>query len=303
MWMEQRSLWRQSPQQSACRRAASSWRLQQSTCHRQNWCGDLVSRSRFWHGPIHVTDLTWRVAAVEGAPNIAKLWGNSALAPTEPRPREAARKTSRWQPIVLSRYELPAPSVVSETSFLQVVDARRSERRSQQLPREDLAELLWHAARVRETGTARLGLPWQHRAAPSAGGIHPIELFVRNCGSDEISLYDPVGHALLSLGPIASESLICLDEQVAAAAPEAHGTILALIADTNRTEAAYECAESLVWRDAGAFMMTLHLVAEYLQLAFCPIGVLGNAIIDALRLPDGWLPVGTCIVGRRVSEV
>ena len=37
-----------------------------------------------------------------------------------------------------------------------------------------------------------------------------------------------------------------------------------------------------MWRDAGCLMMTLHLVAEYLGLAFCPIGGPGTALVRAL---------------------
>lgn len=224
------------------------------------------------------------------------------MAPIEPRPRASILKAKTWRPVILSTSELVAPSVVREVSFLKVLDTRRSERSSQQLKREDLSELLWHAARVRETGTGRLGLAWQHRAAPSAGGIHPIELFVRERGSNEIHLYDPIAHALLSVGGIARESLCLFDEEVTAAASPTLGTVLILIADMNRTEAAYENAESLVWRDVGAFMMTLQLVAEYLELAFCPVGVLGTELVDALRLPSGWLAAGTSVVGSRVAE-
>src|SRR5690606_15242929 len=104
-------------------------------------------------------------------------------------------------------------------------------------------------------------------------------------------------HALLSIAAANRQSLLVLDEQLNAAVPKAVGTTLLLMADANQTAAAYENAESLVWRDAGAFMMALQLVAEYLRLAFCPVGVLGTALIDALALPGGWIAAGTCIVG------
>ncbi len=75
-----------------------------------------------------------------------------------------------------------------------------------------------------------------------------------------------------------------------------------LVANTNRAEAAYEGSESLVWRDAGCVMMTLHLVAEYLGLAFCPVGVLGTALVRALGEPSGWVAAGTCVVGTRTHD-
>jgi SagB-type dehydrogenase family enzyme len=191
---------------------------------------------------------------------------------------------------------------LNDLQFIHILDTRRSVRSSGPLLGEQLAELLWHGARVRETGSGRLGLQWQHRAAPSSGGIHPIHLFVRKRGNDEIHLYDPFAHALLSVATISKEPLVLLDEQVTAAAPTALGTVLILMADAHRTAAAYEHAHSLVWRDAGAFMMTLHLVAEYLKLAFCPVGVMGTALVDALGLPSGWMAAGTCVVGSKLEE-
>jgi hypothetical protein len=102
--------------------------------------------------------------------------------------------------------------------------------------------------------------------------MHPIHLFVRDRGGDEVHLYDPVAHGLLSIATVTKEALFLLDEQVTSAAPTVHGTVLILMADANRSAASYEDPDSLVWRDVGAFMMTLQLVAEYLELAFCPIG-------------------------------
>lgn len=221
---------------------------------------------------------------------------------TEPRPRTSRGDSEVWEPVVLSRHELAAPTRLREVPFIRILDSRRSESCSAQLSDEQLADLLWHGARVRETGTGRLGVPWQHRAAPSSGGIHPIQLFVRNRGSDEVQLYDPVAHVLLSIAATRRESLLVLDGQVSAAAPRALGATLIFIADVNRTAAAYENADSLVWRDAGAFMMVLQLVAEYLELAFCPIGVLGTALMDALALPTGWVAAGTCVVGARFED-
>lgn len=222
--------------------------------------------------------------------------------PIEPRPRPVVRDTNDWQPLAISKRDLPAPTGEPRTPFLQVLEQRRSNGFSGGLPLEALAELLWHGARVRETGRGRLGLPWQHRSAPSAGGIHPIELFVRVPGDDGLHQYDPIAHALTSVEVVNSSELLSLDQQVTAAAPNARGTIVVLVANTNRGEAAYESSNSLVWRDAGALLMTLHLVSEYLELAFCPVGVLGTALVRAFGEPSGWVAAGTCVIGKRTED-
>jgi SagB-type dehydrogenase family enzyme len=224
------------------------------------------------------------------------------LDPIEPLPRTAVRRTNDWQPRVISKRDLPAPANEPPTPFLQVLEQRRSNGFLRELSLEALAELLWHGARTRGTGRGRLGLPWQHRSAPSAGGIHPIELFVRVPGDDRLHHYDPLTHAMAAVEVVSDAELRFLDRQVRAAAPTAYGTILILLANTNRVEAAYERSESLVWRDAGCVMMTLHLVAEYLGLAFCPVGVIGSALVKALGEPSGWVAAGTCVIGTKIDD-
>lgn len=162
-----------------------------------------------------------------------------------------------------------------------------------------LGSLLWHGARVRETTIGRLNIASSRRPSPSAGGIHPIEIFVRTRTEDRIERYDAMAHALSSVEVISPNALAMFDRQVAAAAPGADGFVVAFIADCGRTDAAYEHSESLVWRDAGCLMMTLHLVSDSLDLAFCPVGVLGNALAEALGAPKGWVAAGTCVLGAR----
>lgn len=48
---------------------------------------------------------------------------------------------------------------------------------------------------------------------------------------------------------------------------------------------AYADSETLVWRDAGAMLQTLALVAELFGLGFCPLGILGSEVVSAL--PSG----------------
>lgn len=165
-----------------------------------------------------------------------------------------------------------------------------------------LGSLLWHGARVRETTLGRLATASSRRPSPSAGGIHPIEIFLRTKTEDRIERYDAVAHALSSVEIISTSALETFDRQVAAAAPGAEGLVIAFIADCSRTAAAYEHSESLVWRDAGCLMMTLSLVSESLDLAFCPVGVLGTALADALGTPEGWVAAGTCVLGARADS-
>lgn len=216
---------------------------------------------------------------------------------TEPRPRSKALPTRGWRPRELSRRSLAPADLTPAASFIEVLERRRSNRTCRELPLSLLGSLLWHGARVRETMPGRLGPASSRRPAPSAGGIHAIEIFVRAGNSDRVERYDAMTHALVAVDVVRASDLATFDRQVADAAPDAHGVVIAFIADCSRTAAAYEHAESLIWRDAGCLMMTLHLVSESLGLAFCPVGVLGTALTDALGAPRDWVAVGTCVVG------
>jgi hypothetical protein len=49
--------------------------------------------------------------------------------------------------------------------------------------------------------------------------------------------------------------------------------------------AVYENADSLILRDAGCLVSTLCLCAEWLDLAACPLGFLGEDMVTPLGFP------------------
>lgn len=81
--------------------------------------------------------------------------------------------------------------------------------------------------------------------------------------------------------------------------PEANGTFFVLIADMARPSCAYANSASLVWRDAGAMLQTIALVAELFGLAYCPLGILGNEVIAALPSSDQLMGVGAGAIGYK----
>lgn len=157
--------------------------------------------------------------------------------------------------------------------------------------RARLGTFLWHAARTR---AARSGK--EHRAAASAGGLHPIETVL--VGDDNVpELYDPRRHALYALRADA----VVLGEAVQecrAVIPSARGVLLLFGAHAARTGAAYANPESLHWRDAGCVLATFHLVATWLGLGFCPLGVLGAKVWSAIDPLGEITPAGAAMLGE-----
>lgn len=144
-------------------------------------------------------------------------------------------------------------------------------------------------------------MPWQHRASASAGGLHPIDLLLLLPERDEVLLYDPLCHALGALALRDADALHSFRGDVAAILPGAEGAVLALVADPTRTGRAYNDSESLVWRDAGCLLATLHLCAEWLELSFCPLGILGQDLARAIAEPDIVFAAGVCLVGEAAT--
>lgn len=216
----------------------------------------------------------------------------------EPSPRSSVQQIDQWRPRSSARVPLPI-GVPVEKSFVDVIDERRSIRHLVPPAIDRLATLLWHAARTRGTAIRSDGLPWQHRAAPSAGGLHPIELFVVPAVDTELLRYDPIVHALDKIDDIDHARLEGGRARLVAAVDGAAGTCVVLAADFSRTEQVYEHAESLVWRDAGALLATLQLTATAMDLGFCLLGLLGDDVIASMLGPPTLRGVGAAIVGER----
>ncbi|HWX23327.1 MAG TPA: hypothetical protein VN578_25775 [Candidatus Binatia bacterium] len=78
------------------------------------------------------------------------------------------------------------------------------------------------------------------------------------------------------------------------------GTVFWFVADFARSGAKYQNPESLVWRDSGALLATINLVAEGLGLNCCGLGVHEiHSVRRILKLPPHVAGVGGCIVSGR----
>ncbi len=109
----------------------------------------------------------------------------------DPMPRPAPE---RYQPLEWDVGEicpLPAFSGTLDRSFSEVLDARVSHREFGFVDDHELGALLWLACRTRGVGASNLGFDLEHRAAPSAGAIHPIHIVVRRPGDNRWWLYAP----------------------------------------------------------------------------------------------------------------
>ncbi len=113
-----------------------------------------------------------------------------------------------------------------------------------------------------------------------------------------VARYDATTHAIEILGNVDAAPFEAGMARLHAAATEATGTYLVLLAAVDLVDAAYEHAESLVWRDAGALLATLQLVATAMNLGFCQLGLLGHDIATSIQTTSTLRAVGTAVFGE-----
>ena len=216
----------------------------------------------------------------------------------EPRPRAEPDAWTEFLPPVRGSEDLPIPAWEPDGHFGKVLLRRRSQI-GQAVGWERVADLLWHANRATgEASIGRTGLPVARRPAPSPGGLHPIRLVCINQGGDFPRLYDPAGHRFHALKVDAREVGARNTAAVGAVVGEHQGCTIRFVADLAKVSAAYDASESLLLREAGCLLAIHCLCAEWLGLASCPLGFLGQDLVEPLGFPTGrFLAVGGFVVG------
>lgn len=149
---------------------------------------------------------------------------------------------------------------------------------------EELARLLFFGVGV--TGSAEY-----KRAAPTAGGLTPIELYpvVNNVAGLDRGLYhyDPLGHHLhlLKRADLRQEiARACLEQEFLADA----ATVIVLTAVHRRTAWKYgERAYRYILLDAGHAAENIQLEATSLGLGSCPIGAFFDDELNKLLGLEG----------------
>jgi SagB-type dehydrogenase family enzyme len=191
---------------------------------------------------------------------------------------------------------LPPPAGDAGDSRLSdVIGRRRSVRRFQDAPisEEQVTRMLWAAQGVTDPGSG-------FRAAPSAGALYPLELYVASARG--VSRYVPARHALQGVldSDVRSRlALAALGQGFVAQAP----VVFVITGVYARTAAKYgRRAERYVHMEAGHAAQNLLLMAVNLGLGGVPVGAFDDGavrrIIGAPReeTPLYLIPVGVAAI-------
>ncbi len=202
-------------------------------------------------------------------------------------PGDVAPGTSPGQVI-----ELPAPDTTGTVPLEQVIAQRRSKRSftGEPLSLAQIGQLLWSAQGITEPQRG-------FRAAPSAGALYPLELYVVT--ADGVYHYQPQGHQArlhMQADRRAALTAACLGQRFVQEAA-ADFVFTAVFA---RTRAKYgQRADQYVHNEVGAASENLCLQAVALGLGSVMVGAFrDDQVSDALNLPTDYAPLLVISVGH-----
>lgn len=177
-----------------------------------------------------------------------------------------------------TRLHLPTPDTHGTTPLDEVIARRRSTRdfSATPLPLALLGQLLWAGQGITSSDGKR--------AAPSAGGLYPLELYVVT--RDRVMHYVPDGHRV-EMRPDIDHRRELRDAALGQAAIASAPAIIVVAADPARTRAKYGArADVFVALEAGHATQNILLEATEHGLAAVPIGGLDPARVRrVLALP------------------
>lgn len=218
-----------------------------------------------------------------------------------PRPWRQPRPASQWDFQVSG---ILRASTVRQRRLgtLEGLLERRQSRRQFDAPLtvQQLGDLLWHAYRVRRRNRASGNWYWESRPCPSGGGAYPISVVSLQVKSfsKALLIYYARDHAFgvreLPSKAILRRALTDVDPCLKVG----KGTLLWFVADIGWSGGRYQNPESLAWRDSGALLATVSLVAEGMGLNCCGLGMHEiPSVRRFLRLEKRVLGVGGCVIG------
>lgn len=203
------------------------------------------------------------VAILAGATAVLACGGTSGAAPPSGAPG--------------ADIQLPAARRSGTVSLEEAIARRRSTREfSPRVPADDqLGQLLWAAQGVTDPA---LG----HRAAPSAGALYPLEVYVAR--ADGVYHYEPRAHGLRRVVAADEREALghaALSQSAVLQAP----VVFAVVGYVSRTATKYGSrSERYVSLEAGHATENLLLEATALGLAAVPIGAFDD---DGVRVALG----------------
>jgi SagB-type dehydrogenase family enzyme len=195
-------------------------------------------------------------------------------------------------PAPLETARLPHPTVKGNMSVEEALSARRSVREysSTDISENDLSQIVWAAQGITDSQG--------FRAAPSAGALYPIEVYVVNTAG--VYHYIPLNHSLEKIkeGNVKGDLMqAALNQNAVGQAP----LDLVIAGVYERTAVKYgDRAERYVHLEAGHVAQNALLQCTALHLGAVPIGAFDDAKVqDVLGISREYHPLYIISIGHK----
>jgi SagB-type dehydrogenase family enzyme len=224
----------------------------------------------------------------------------------EPAPRKNALSLRDFEYSSKRKILLDPPAAKPQKNVFSVLERRQTRRDFHLLSYEQISQLLWYSIKRRSAVVDSGRYIWQHAATPSAGGCHPIDILIIGVADEAnaVFYYDPIGHALAHISEPNEEARGKLQQvAIQSSGAKSLGTLFWFAAQPSKTHSRYNNPGSLIWRDSGALLATIGIIAEALSLNCCALGPTGNPMIARMiNGKDFVVGTGGCIVGTGSSN-
>lgn len=214
-----------------------------------------------------------------------------------PSPRKRIKSYVPYEWRIKETEFLLEPADISTPAFDTTINRRRTKYNFGELSRNQLTNFLWLSSRTINKKSTFNGQELEQRPSPSAGAIHPIHILISS-KENVWSKYNSSQHSLLKL-KLEKENLfnhtIAINELIEIE----NALTIFFVAEPGKTFSKYKSAGSLVWRDTGVLIGYMSLVAEALNLNFCPLGITGDNWSKKLDPKRKLFGVGVALLGSR----
>lgn len=199
----------------------------------------------------------------------------------------------KWQIQHVQALNIPIEDI--QITLGKALKLRKTRRFFELITIKQLAHFLWFSCRVQDTGNDVLGFSITKRPTPSAGAIHPIHVLV-HLGDGYWWRYNAFQHSLIRVDEhwLDAHKVYLSAKEVI---DPGQGLAMLFLAEPGKSAAKYNQPESLIWRDAGAMLGIMSLVAEGIGLAFCPLGINGEFDTEFLDQQHKLVGVGMAMIG------
>lgn len=191
--------------------------------------------------------------------------------------------------------------LVRSRPLARILLQRSSERRLGSLTLTELASMLVRTGRLLAWRSGPGDVEERHKPVPSAGARHPNELFVLASMVDGLEpgwwYFDSASCNLVQQDMDFDDESVWRDLSRAASLVGRPGAAIFALANFDRTLSRYPAGGSLVWRDAGALLATLHLCAVDVGLDSCIVGLAGSVVLDD---DNAIADVGALVIGHHL---